>query len=71
MTGKATAVFWIGLILIFVNFWLSGQSTVVWKLLTTGSAVQLGNVGKGKPSKPGSHKGGLTIPLPGPNWPMP
>jgi hypothetical protein len=31
MSGKATAVFWIGLILVFLNFWLSGQSTTLWQ----------------------------------------
>lgn len=30
MSGKATFVFWVGLILIFMNFWLSGQSTSFW-----------------------------------------
>jgi hypothetical protein len=34
MTGKATAVFWLGLILIFLNFWISGQSTTFWNAIT-------------------------------------
>lgn len=34
MNGKATGVFWIGLILIFLNFWLSGQSTTFWKAIS-------------------------------------
>ena len=31
---QADAVFWIGLLLILVNFWVSGQSTILWKSLT-------------------------------------
>lgn len=34
MRGKGAAVFWIGLFLIFANFWVSGQSTVLWSLFT-------------------------------------
>jgi hypothetical protein len=30
MTGKANAVFWIGMLLIFANFWISGQSSTIW-----------------------------------------
>src|SRR5271166_4931868 len=36
MNSKANAVFWIGFILIFLNFWISGQSTSLWTSITTG-----------------------------------
>jgi hypothetical protein len=39
MTGKASAVFWIGLILIFANFWITGQSSTLWESLTEKSSV--------------------------------
>lgn len=46
MTGKANAVFWIGFILIFMNFWISGQSTVLWQ------AISGGGVKTGGPNGP-------------------
>ena len=39
MTGKANAVFWIGLVLIFANFWISGQSTTFWKAISLKGAT--------------------------------
>jgi hypothetical protein len=49
MTGKATGVFWIGLVLIFLNFWLSGQSSTIWHALTNpgtgGNSNQLNALG--------------------------
>lgn len=47
MTGKANAVFWMGLILIALNFWVSGQSAVLWGAFTGTS----GNVQQ-KPAQP-------------------
>jgi hypothetical protein len=43
MSGKATAVFWIGLILVFLNFWLSGQSTSLWTRLSKPGAGSTGS----------------------------
>jgi hypothetical protein len=34
MSNRAVAVFWLGLILIFLNFWISGQSTTLWDAIT-------------------------------------
>lgn len=55
MSGKGTAVFWIGLLLIFANFWVSGQSTIVWDAIT-GTAAKLPKSPNVKllPKKPGS-----------------
>jgi hypothetical protein len=66
MTGKANTVFWIGLILIGLNFWISGQSTGLWKSLTSGSSG-LKSVGTGgaagrspyKPTIPGKCSAGF------------
>jgi hypothetical protein len=38
MSGKSTAVFWLGLILIFLNFWISGQSSSLWDAITLPAA---------------------------------
>jgi hypothetical protein len=38
MTGKQNAVFWLGLAMILLNFWLAGQSTIIWNTIAgTGS----------------------------------
>jgi hypothetical protein len=42
MSGKATAVFWLGLILIMLNFWISGQSTTFWNAITLKPATTTG-----------------------------
>jgi hypothetical protein len=58
MTGKQNMVFWIGLIMILVNFWISGQSTILWKTLTNATApaapgsAKSPPAGKGKPAAP-------------------
>lgn len=57
MTGKANAVFWMGLILIALNFWVSGQSAVLWGAFTgtsTSTPPKKSNNGSGAkmPSKP-------------------
>jgi hypothetical protein len=39
MSGKATLVFWLGLILIVANWWISGQSSTFWSAVSrTGNA---------------------------------
>lgn len=56
MSGKATGVFWIGLILIFLNFWLSGQSSALWAALTKPGSNSRGdgttNIKKGQLAGP-------------------
>jgi hypothetical protein len=47
MTGKANAVFWIGLIIILANFWISGQSTVIWDMFTGVVAPKVSTGGGG------------------------
>jgi len=48
MTGKANAVFWIGLVLIFANFWVTGQSTTFWSIFSTKGPGASGGTSKGK-----------------------
>lgn len=61
MSGKANAVFTIGLILIVLNFWISGQSTAVWKMFTgvpnlgsSGGSSGGGTTGGVNPNNPGA-----------------
>lgn len=65
MTGKQNMVFWIGLIIILVNFWVAGQSTTLWQSLTnkgtSPSASKPGSGGKVRigpaPGRPGGPPG--------------
>lgn len=50
MTGKSTAVFWIGFILILLNFWVTGRSAIFWASLTGANKVLFSS----KTSKPAS-----------------
>jgi len=52
MTKQASAVFWIGLLLILANFWISGQSTTLWRSFTGGGpSGKAPNKGKKRPSQ--------------------
>lgn len=52
MNSKQNAVFWIGLILIVANFWVSGQSTTFWQTFTVkGTSGLTGQKGKAKWTK--------------------
>lgn len=49
MNSKQNAVFWIGLILIVANFWVSGQSTTFWQTFTVkGTSGLAGQTGTAK-----------------------
>jgi hypothetical protein len=62
MSGKATAVFWLGLILIFLNFWISGQSTSLWTSIAVPGS---GGTPTGNSSGGTSQVPKLPGPLPG------
>lgn len=68
MTSKQSAVLWIGLFLIVANFWISGQSAIVWGDLTNKDGA--GNGGTGKAAKPvpppHSNTGPFGVPPGGP-----
>lgn len=52
MNSKQNAVFWIGLILIVANFWVSGQSTTLWQTFSVKNTSGLtGQKGKAKFTK--------------------
>lgn len=63
MTGKANAVFIIGLILIGLNFWVSGQSTALWTIIAHSNPATSKPSGPTKPYTPPVIGKGV---LPGP-----
>lgn len=55
MTGKQNAVFWMGLTLIVLNFWITGQSATFWGAFTKPS----GSTGTAGGPAPGVKPGAL------------
>jgi hypothetical protein len=71
MNNKATGVFWIGFLLIFMNFWLSGQSSTLWKAFTTGGAPgNLLGLLSSNTVNTGGGSGSNLPPLPLPGFPF-
>jgi hypothetical protein len=56
MSGKGAFVFWVGLLLILINFWISGNSTIIWDVLTVPGSGNAGGTGNtsGLPGRTGS-----------------
>lgn len=55
MTGKQNAVFWIGLLLLIANFWVSGQSTTFWQAFSVKQSASGGKTPAPPGIKPGKN----------------